>query len=381
MFTAVIFGVYWLKVGGISTDPENWGHFGALLAGVVAVPGTLGTLALLWYTLSENRELHDQLLSLQKKNEISQEYREHREHFCKELEVVQDMYGKKVEFKYSSLAVLYRQLFPQHSFRNMSGEHDIVRLNERYVKIADLVRNVLRYDGLLFPEDQQDDLYLAVNELLTSLDELVSFVGLDFNAESAGDIHCFGDKERSIGLNIFKCEVYFRLISALVSAVNSFENVKPPSDIVDLCVYSKNLEPALWRYTSVSLTGQRLDYSVFGTSNESDGVMKVLLDFEGKYRHLCEEHPPIHSLALRMRYFFMTPKNVGLLHSTTPIKRLVEIAQNAINPVISGGAAGIPPVTEQEQTFLTGVLSTLRDIKRSVGYRNFAEYGLDLDDY
>ncbi|MBA2780182.1 hypothetical protein [Billgrantia kenyensis] len=110
---AIILSIYAIKVGpGISSKPENWGFFGALLSGIFGMLASFAAVATFWMVLLQFKE-QGKIIEKQIESMEFDRYDRHRRIFFERLAGIEQTYNKTLTIKYQE--ELYKRVFPLNS--------------------------------------------------------------------------------------------------------------------------------------------------------------------------------------------------------------------------------------------------------------------------
>lgn len=114
-FALIIFGLYWWKLGPISTDHAAWSSFGSLLSGVFTIVGAGATVGTLLFLGKQNRDMQE-VTKAQMATLTFERYINHRKLFLERLEELEVNCGGV--FKFRDPTLLYGFVFPNNSLHN-----------------------------------------------------------------------------------------------------------------------------------------------------------------------------------------------------------------------------------------------------------------------
>lgn len=199
---------YWIHLGPISENPQDWSAFGSVMAGSFTFLAAIATTATLLILIKQKRDsdrvVADQLNALR-----FEQYVKHRALFMERLDALESRFDKK--FLFVERDHLYRRLFPENSAAKMSYTAD-ASLNALLNELDAVWENVSSLARKPSIE--------AADEVCRALLALFHILGVEWQDEAQeGDISLRGSY---IGLNLLSIPSGLRRVEYVVESLVHF---------------------------------------------------------------------------------------------------------------------------------------------------------------
>lgn len=180
---------YWINLGPVSHEPQDWSAFGSVMAGsftfLAAVSTTATLLILIKQKSDSDKVVADQLAALR-----FEQYVKHRSLFMERLDALELRFNKK--FLFLERDHLYRRLFPTNSAASMSysAGHTLIEFVEGLDDVWEAVSTLPREPSIEKAE-----------EVCRALLSLFHKLGVEWQGSGEeGDVSLRGNY---VGLNLF----------------------------------------------------------------------------------------------------------------------------------------------------------------------------------
>lgn len=252
--TVVVLVAYGVKLGPISSKPDDWGSFGSVLSGAFTLLGsvtTFGTLVFLLVQQRKNDEYqriqeddrqevqkkHDEVILRQLEAQTFEQYLKHREVFFDRLESLESTFEGEVRF--TNKDALYQWVFPNNCPTYCSYVVELSATDGKSSGLIKLRESYLSLGRLLTVRPVPESLAYSVLEIMRRIREqlYMSYQGKRFD----GDV-CFG--KTNLGINIYSLAESLEVIVLTVNSIFFYagnEEFKSYDGAVKECVLRRSV--------------------------------------------------------------------------------------------------------------------------------------------
>jgi hypothetical protein len=230
VFAVIVFGLYWWKLGLISTDHTAWSSFGSLLSGVFTIVGAGATVGTLLFLGKQNHDMQE-VTKAQMATLTFERYTNHRKLFSDHLQELVALH--KNAFTFRDPSSLYNAIFPENSPHNCSfavpPTFDVDGDGENHVgKIMSKMKTLKAYLDLAQFKDDADEFALLLIDLSYSICMI----------EPAGELRDGDVKflERFYGFNIYTLDDFVKPCLSICNMILRFTN----NPLLDVRAFNSN---------------------------------------------------------------------------------------------------------------------------------------------